>query len=138
MRDFEFKFVNKNVNWLRLYSDSYVSRRFLCIPKWLQKCFICVFFYLNVLFLGDEAMQRLLACKGKDPYSILGLKSTALDDEIKKYYRKQAVLVHPDKVSTVDSQKFEMLLKFEIVCRSKRMSFNFHFSFYENIQNAEL
>ncbi|KAL4236978.1 subfamily C member 14 [Mactra antiquata] len=46
---------------------------------------------------GDEAMQRLLACKGKDPYSILGLKSTALDDEIKKYYRKQAVLVHPDK-----------------------------------------
>lgn len=46
---------------------------------------------------GDEAMQRLLACKGKDPYSILGLKSSASDDDIKKYYRKQAVLVHPDK-----------------------------------------
>lgn len=46
---------------------------------------------------GEEAMQRLLACKGKDPYSILGLKHTATDDEIKKYYRKQAVLVHPDK-----------------------------------------
>lgn len=46
---------------------------------------------------GEEAMQRLLACKGKDPYSILGLKSAATDDDIKKYYRKQAVLVHPDK-----------------------------------------
>ncbi|XP_052776080.1 uncharacterized protein LOC128213973 [Mya arenaria] len=46
---------------------------------------------------GDEAMQRLLACKGKDPYSILGLKASATDDDIKKYYRRQAVLVHPDK-----------------------------------------
>ncbi|WAR23287.1 DJC14-like protein [Mya arenaria] len=47
--------------------------------------------------IGDEAMQRLLACKGKDPYSILGLKASATDDDIKKYYRRQAVLVHPDK-----------------------------------------
>ncbi|KAL3868971.1 hypothetical protein ACJMK2_041716 [Sinanodonta woodiana] len=46
---------------------------------------------------GEEAMQRLLACKGKDPYSILGLKASATDDDIKKYYRRQAVLVHPDK-----------------------------------------
>ncbi|CAH1773039.1 unnamed protein product [Owenia fusiformis] len=46
---------------------------------------------------GDEAMKRLLACKGKDPYSILGVKLDATDDEIRKYYRKQAVLVHPDK-----------------------------------------
>ncbi|ELT92502.1 hypothetical protein CAPTEDRAFT_134765 [Capitella teleta] len=42
-------------------------------------------------------MKRLLACKGKDPYSILGLQSNVTDEEIKRYYRKQAVLVHPDK-----------------------------------------
>lgn len=46
---------------------------------------------------GSEAMQRLLACKGKDPYSILGLRNDCCDDDIRKYYRKQAVLVHPDK-----------------------------------------
>lgn len=46
---------------------------------------------------GSEAMQRLLACKGKDPYSILGLRFDCCDDDIRKYYRKQAILVHPDK-----------------------------------------
>lgn len=46
---------------------------------------------------GEEAMKRLLACKGKDPYSILGVTSTCSDDDIKKYYKRQAVLVHPDK-----------------------------------------
>ncbi|KAL8604695.1 hypothetical protein ACOMHN_017654 [Nucella lapillus] len=46
---------------------------------------------------GEEAMKRLLACKGKDPYSILGLRADVSDEEIKRYYRRQAVLVHPDK-----------------------------------------
>ena len=46
---------------------------------------------------GDEAMKRLLSCKGKDPYSILGVTPTCTDDDIKKYYKRQAFLVHPDK-----------------------------------------
>lgn len=46
---------------------------------------------------GDEAMKRLLACKGKDPYSILGVTPTCTDDDIKRYYKRQAFLVHPDK-----------------------------------------
>jgi hypothetical protein len=46
---------------------------------------------------GEEAMRRLFACKEKDPYSILGLKVDCSDEDIRKYYRRQAVLVHPDK-----------------------------------------
>ena len=34
-------------------------------------------------------------------YSILGLKVDCTDEEIRKYFRRQAVLVHPDKVGTV-------------------------------------
>lgn len=43
-------------------------------------------------------MRRLLTCQGKDAYSILGLRFDASEEEIKRYYRRQAVLVHPDKV----------------------------------------
>ena len=46
---------------------------------------------------GEEAMKRLLACRGKDPYSILGVTRKCSDDDIKKYYKRQAFLVHPDK-----------------------------------------
>jgi DnaJ-class molecular chaperone with C-terminal Zn finger domain len=36
---------------------------------------------------GDEAIRRLLSCKEKDPYSILGVAPDCTDDDIKKYYR---------------------------------------------------
>ncbi|KAK5645455.1 hypothetical protein RI129_006755 [Pyrocoelia pectoralis] len=52
---------------------------------------------ITMPFTGEEAMKRLLACKGKDPYSILGVTPTCTDDDIKRYYKRQAFLVHPDK-----------------------------------------
>lgn len=52
---------------------------------------------INMPTTGEEAMKRLLACKGKDPYSILGVTPTCTDDDIKRYYKRQAFLVHPDK-----------------------------------------
>ncbi|VDM43305.1 unnamed protein product [Toxocara canis] len=58
----------------------------------------------NVEFEGDEAMERLLCCRGKDAYVVLGLRADCQDEDIRRYYKRQAVLVHPDKV------QFSMLI----------------------------
>ncbi|XP_012270899.1 dnaJ homolog dnj-5 isoform X2 [Orussus abietinus] len=70
----------------------------------------------------EEAMKRLLACKGKDPYSILGVTPTCSDDDIKKYYKKQAFLVHPDKNHQSGSEEaFKILVHaFEIIGEPER------------------
>lgn len=66
---------------------------------------------------GEEAMQRLLACKGKDPYCILGVTTTCTDDDIKKYYKRQAFLVHPDKNNQAGAEEaFKILVHaFDII-----------------------
>ncbi|KAJ4439654.1 hypothetical protein ANN_07782 [Periplaneta americana] len=66
---------------------------------------------------GEEAMRRLLACKGKDPYSILGVTPHCTDDDIKKYYKRQAVLVHPDKNNQPGAEEaFKILVHaFELI-----------------------
>lgn len=46
---------------------------------------------------GEEAMDRLLRCHGRDAYAVLGLRADCSDEDIKRYYKRQAVLVHPDK-----------------------------------------
>ncbi|XP_054275235.1 dnaJ homolog dnj-5 isoform X2 [Macrosteles quadrilineatus] len=73
---------------------------------------------------GDEAMKRLLACKGKDPYSILGVTNNCTDDDIKKYYKRQAVLVHPDKNSQPGAEEaFKILVHaFELIGEPERRS----------------
>ncbi|PSN45524.1 hypothetical protein C0J52_13176 [Blattella germanica] len=66
---------------------------------------------------GEEAMRRLLACRGKDPYSILGVTPHCSDDDIKKYYKRQAVLVHPDKNNQPGAEEaFKILVHaFELI-----------------------
>ncbi|XP_026288000.1 homeotic protein female sterile [Frankliniella occidentalis] len=66
---------------------------------------------------GEEAMKRLLACKGKDPYSILGVTPTCSDDDVKKYYKRQAFLVHPDKNNQPGAEEaFKILVHaFELI-----------------------
>ncbi|XP_059473768.1 uncharacterized protein LOC132195642 isoform X2 [Neocloeon triangulifer] len=60
---------------------------------------------------GDEAMKRLLSCRGKDPYSILGVAPSCTDDDIKRYYKRQAFLVHPDKNSQPGAEEaFKILV----------------------------
>ncbi|XP_022193595.2 homeotic protein female sterile [Nilaparvata lugens] len=73
---------------------------------------------------GDDAIKRLLSCKGKDPYSILGVTKRCHDEEIKRYYKKQAVLVHPDKNSQPGAEEaFKILVHaFELIGEPERRS----------------
>ena len=38
-------------------------------------------------------------------FSILGLKASATDEDIRRYYKRQAVLVHPDKVRDINASR---------------------------------
>ncbi|KAF6198096.1 hypothetical protein GE061_007843 [Apolygus lucorum] len=71
---------------------------------------------------GEEAMKRLLSCKGKDPYSILGVTSACTDEEIKKYYKSQALLVHPDKNSQPGAEEaFKILVHaFDLIAEPEK------------------
>ena len=71
---------------------------------------------------GDEAIARLHNCRSRDAYSILGLRHDCTDEDIKRYYRRQAVLVHPDKNCTAGSDEaFKILAAaFELVSTVER------------------
>ncbi|XP_075147492.1 uncharacterized protein LOC142221622 isoform X2 [Haematobia irritans] len=66
---------------------------------------------------GEEAMYQLLNCKGKDAYSILGVPPNSSQEQIRKHYKKIAVLVHPDKNKQPGSEEaFKVLQRaFELI-----------------------
>lgn len=66
---------------------------------------------------GDEAMYSLLNCKGKDAYSILGVQADCSQEQIRKHYKKIAVLVHPDKNKQAGAEEaFKILQRaFELI-----------------------
>jgi len=46
----------------------------------------------------EKAKLELKKSKRKDYYKILGIQKTSTDDEIKKAYRKRALMHHPGKI----------------------------------------
>merc|ERR1712038_1345417 len=66
--------------------------------------------------LLQEAKLELKKSKRKDYYKILGVEKSANDDEIKKAYRKRAMVHHPDRHSSAsDDEKKEHETKFKEV-----------------------
>ncbi|CAO1424041.1 unnamed protein product [Diamesa tonsa] len=66
---------------------------------------------------AEEAMSSLLNCKGKDAYSILGVSPNCSQEQIRKHYKKIAVLVHPDKNKQAGAEEaFKVLQRsFELI-----------------------
>lgn len=61
-----------------------------------------------------DAKFALKKSKQKDYYKILGVSKNATDDEIKKAYRKKALIHHPDRhANSSDSDKKEQEIKFK-------------------------
>ena len=58
-------------------------------------------------------------------YSILGVSRDCSDEEIKRYYRKQAILVHPDKNRQAGAEEaFKILAHaFELIGEPVRFFF---------------
>lgn len=87
----------------------------------------------NFVNLGSEAVERLLKLKGQDPYLILGVTTDCSDEDIKRRYKSQAVLVHPDKNNFPGAEEaFKVLASaFEILGNSvPNFSFNPFLTFF--------
>lgn len=64
--------------------------------------------------LLQEAKMALKRSKRKDYYKILGIERNATDDEIKKAYRKRALIHHPDRhANASENEKKEQEVKFK-------------------------
>ncbi|XP_071952659.1 uncharacterized protein [Antedon mediterranea] len=84
---------------------------------------------------GDKAVERLLKCDKDDPYEVLGVSARSPDDDVKKYYRKQCILVHPDKNTMEGAEEaFKILHRaFEVIGDPAKRA-GFHEAIIEHAQ----
>ena len=50
-------------------------------------------------YSGNSSNTGTSSSYGKDPYKVLGISSSATDDEVRRAYRKMAMKYHPDRVA---------------------------------------
>lgn len=55
-------------------------------------------------YSGYSGNSRNAGSYTKDPYKVLGIDSSATDDEVKKAYRKMAMKYHPDRVAGMSEE----------------------------------
>ena len=78
----------------------------------------------------QEAKLELKKSKRKDFYKILGVEKTANDDEIKKAYRKRAMVHHPDRHSSAsEEEKKDHETKFKEVTKKSLQLLNYSFMY---------
>lgn len=53
---------------------------------------------------SDDSSASHGAAHGKDPYRVLGIDSSATDDEVKKAYRRMVKRYHPDTVANMSEE----------------------------------
>ena len=82
----------------------------------LTLCFECILSLCSFRHLLQEAKLELKKSKRKDYYKILSVDKTANEEEIKKAYRKRAMIHHPDRHSgATEAEKKDHEHKFKEV-----------------------
>lgn len=59
---------------------------------------------MGISSVDFESVKNMFYRNPDSDYKILGIESTATDDEIKKAYRKMAIKYHPDKVASLGEE----------------------------------